>query len=84
MSAHSHRLIVATTTDTVAAVVGLLVSLVVILNLHIMVGLEEGYAASPSEVMDFSLILAVADVALLIIGPALGVLAATRLRRTPH
>jgi hypothetical protein len=84
MSAHSHRIIAATTTDTLAAFVGLVVSMVVILNLHIMVGLEEGYAASPREVLDFSIVLAIADIVLLIIGPALGVLAATRLRRASH
>lgn len=81
MSAHSHRILVATATDTLAAIVGLVVSLVVILNLHILAGLEEGYAATPSQVLEFSVFLAIADIALLTIGPALGILAATRLRR---
>lgn len=54
-----------------ATLAGLWVALIVVLNLHILVGLEEGYAASPAEVLDHSVLLAVVDVVLLIGGPAL-------------
>ena len=59
---------------------GLLVAVIIILNLHIIVGLEEGYAASPVEVLEASALLALADVALLIAGPVLGIVVVTRLR----
>lgn len=58
---------------------GLLVAVVIILNLHIIVGLEEGYATSPVDVFESSVLLAVVDVVLLVTGPALGILALTRL-----
>ena len=54
---------------------GLIVATIAILNLHILVGLEEGYAASPRQVWDFSGVLAVLDVGLLVAGPVLGALA---------
>ncbi|MDV3219847.1 hypothetical protein [Intrasporangium sp.] len=64
-----------------AALVGAVVAVIVILNLHILVGLEEGYAAGPADVVAWSPLLAVADIALLVAGPVLGVVAAARLRR---
>ena len=60
---------------TVGAVGGLIVAAVAILNLHILVGLEEGYAASPREAWEFSGVLAVIDVGVLVAGPLLGALA---------
>jgi hypothetical protein len=60
---------------------GLVVSVIVVLNLHILVGLEEGYAASPSQVWDRSAVLAVLDVALFTAGPLLGALAAWKMLR---
>lgn len=67
---------------TVAALVGLALAAIVTLNLHILVGLEQGYAATPAEVLDRSVLLAVVDVVLLVAGPAAGVLLLQRLRRT--
>jgi hypothetical protein len=58
-----------------SAIVGFVVAAIVVLNLHIMVGLEEGYAAPPGDVWSRSPILAALDVVLLAGGPALGVLA---------
>ena len=58
---------------------GLVVSAVVVLNLHILVGLEDGYAASPRDVWDRSAVLAAVDVALLLGGLLLGALAARRI-----
>lgn len=67
---------------TVAALVGLVLAAIVTLNLHILVGLEQGYAATPAEVLDRSVLLGVVDVVLLVAGPAAGVLLLQRLRRT--
>ena len=53
---------------------GLIVAVIVVLNLHILVGLEHGYAAGPREVWDASAALAVVDVALFAAGPLVGVL----------
>lgn len=66
------------------AVAGLAVALVVTLNLHILVGLEQGYGASPSEVFEYSTVLGVFDLLLLVVAPVLGVLAVGRLRRRPR
>ncbi len=65
-----------------AALVGLVVAFIVVLNLHILVGLENGYAASPAEVVDRSLVLAIVDVVLFVGGPAAGILVMSR--RTSH
>lgn len=62
------------------AVAGLVAALVVTLNLHILVGLEQGYAASPSEVFEYSTVLGLFDL-LLVVAPVLGVLGVGRLRR---
>jgi hypothetical protein len=65
----------------IAALVGLIVAVIVTLNLHIAVGLEQGYAATPAEVFDRSVMLGVFDLLLLLAGPAAGVLLLQRLRR---
>lgn len=64
-----------------AAVTGFVVAAIVMLNLHIMVGLEEGYAASPAEVWSWSPLLSALDVALLVGGPLLGIAAVSRVLR---
>lgn len=52
--------------------VGLIVSVIVVLNLHILAGLEQGYAATPREVWDHSALLALADITLLVAGAVFG------------
>jgi hypothetical protein len=64
-----------------AALGGFVVAVIVVLNLHIVVGLEEGYAASPREVGRHSTLLVVADIALLLAGPTVAVMAARKARR---
>lgn len=64
------------------ALIGFLAAVIIIVNLHIFVGLEEGYAASPAQVWEWSPILGAIDLALLVAGPVLGVLAVSR-RRNP-
>lgn len=60
------------------AAFGLVVSGIVVLNLHILSGLEEGYAASAQEVWDHSVPLALTDVALLVAGAVVGGVTAWR------
>jgi hypothetical protein len=60
--------------------VGLVVAAIVTMNLHIWVGLEQGYAASPAEVFERSIVLGLVDIVLLVGLPAAGILAARKLR----
>lgn len=80
MPRNAHRLLANATLYALAVPGGLFVAVIIILNLHIIVGLEEGYAAGPVEVLESSVLVALADVALLIAGPVLGILAVSRLR----
>ncbi len=64
----------------IVGLLGLVGAVIVILNLHIYAGLEEGYAASPAEVWSWSKLLAVVDVGLLVGCPALGIYAVARSR----
>jgi hypothetical protein len=66
--------------SVLAALGGFVVAVIVILNLHILVGLEDGYAASPTDVIEWSVPLGVVDIALLVAGPVLGIVAASRFR----
>lgn len=66
----------------IGAVVGLVVAAIVVLNLHILAGLEAGYAATPQEVWGHSPALAVLDIGLLVGGPALGAVLSGRSRRS--
>jgi hypothetical protein len=73
-----------TTTVVLAAVgalIGLVVAAIVTLNLHIIVGLEQGYAASPAEVFDHSVALGIFDIVLAIAAPVGGALGMLWLRR---
>ena len=80
MPRNAHRALANATLYALAGLGGLFVAVIIILNLHIVVGLEEGYAASPVEVFESSVLVALVDVALLVAGPVLGILAASRLR----
>ena len=62
------------------AIAGAVIAFIVVLNLHIWVGLEEGYAASPADVLDRSLLLVIVDILLLVGGPLLGILLIARRR----
>lgn len=62
--------------------VGLVVSGIVVLNLHILSGVDEGYAASPQEIWSSSVLLAVIDIALLVTGALGGVVTSWRRSRS--
>lgn len=80
MASSERHLLASASLYALAVLGGLIVAVIIILNLHIAVGLEDGYAASPADVFDSSVILALADVALLVAWPALGILAMSKLR----
>ena len=65
----------------VGFVVGLIIAVILVLNLHILVGLEDGYASTPTQVAEFSPALLVVDVLLTVGLPVLGAMAAVRLFR---
>lgn len=67
--------------SVIAAVAGLVSAVIVVLNLHIAAGLEQGYAASPREVWDRSPLLGLTDVALLVGGPLLALFLVAKVRR---
>lgn len=82
MAGSGIRAIAATIVGIAGAIAGLVVALIVIFNLHTIAGLEEGYGSTPAQVVDHSVLLAVADVALLAGGALGGVLAAGWFRRS--
>ena len=81
MSSQARHTVMTMALSVVAALGGFVVAVIAILNLHILVGLEAGYAASPADVFERSVLLGMVDIALLVAGPMLGVVAASRLRR---
>ena len=82
MSRRARRPAAAAVAYASAALAGLLVATIVVVNLHIALGLEDGYTTRPADVLEASTLLALADVALLVAGP---VLALARLRsRSRH
>ena len=66
---------------TAAAIAGLVVAAVVTLNLHIFLGVEDGYMATPTQVIDRSVWILVVDVLLLIALPTAAVTLVLRIRR---
>jgi hypothetical protein len=80
ISRTAHRILASVLVVTGAGA-GLLTAVVLTLNLHIMVGLEQGYQASPQQVLDFSSLLLAVDLVLLVALPTTGVLLARWLLR---
>ncbi len=64
-----------------AAFGGLVMAMIALFNLHIIVGLEQGYAATPEQVMEFSPVLAVLDVLILVVAPIAAMAATWWVRR---
>ena len=76
MPAERRRRLATAVLCAIGAVAGLIVAVIVVLNLHIVAGLEEGYAATPAQVVDHSPALAAVDAVFLVATPMLGVLVA--------
>ena len=66
--------------SVLGAFTGLAIAVVTVLNLHIFTGVVDGYMASPADVVEHSVLLAVIDVLLLVAAPALAVFIVARLR----
>lgn len=68
--------------DTViGAILGLVAGAIIAINLIITAGVERGYEASLIEVFEENALVAVAAVAILVVGPVVGVIIARRIRR---
>lgn len=80
MPSQARHTVITMALSVIAALGGFVVAVIVILNLHILVGLEDGYAASPADVFAWSAILGVVDIGLLAAGPVLGFVTASRFR----
>ena len=65
-------------------VAGLVIAIVVTLNLHILLGVEDGYMATPTQVLERSVWILVVDVVLLVAAPVLAAILVIRLRRPRH
>jgi len=52
MSSQARHTVMTMALSVVAALGGFVVAVIAILNLHILVGLEAGYAASPADVFE--------------------------------
>jgi hypothetical protein len=63
------------------AVTGLVIAIVVTLNLHIFAGVENGYLATPAQVLERSAWILAVDVAILVAAPLLALVLVVRLRR---
>lgn len=64
------------------AVAGLVVAIIVTLNLHIFLGVEDGYMASPTQVLERSVWILVVDAVILVTAPVLAIILAMRVRRS--
>ncbi len=67
-----------------AAALAFIPAAIVTLNLHIYLGVEDGYMASPTQVLERSPLLLGVDVVLALAAPALAVLLVVRFRRGRH
>jgi len=75
-----HRL-VTVALSVMAALVAFVPAAIVTLNLHIYLGVEDGYMASPTQVLERSPLLLGVDVLLALGAPALAVVLVVRSRR---
>ena len=66
------------------AVTGFVVAIILTLNLHIFAGVEDGYMATPTQVLERSAWILVVDVVILVAAPLLAVILVIRLRRSRH
>ena len=80
MGRTARRRLVTALLVALGAVMGLAMAMVVVLNLHIFTGVVDGYMASPAQVVEHSVLLAVVDVLLLVTAPVLAIAIVVRFR----
>lgn len=78
---HGRRRLATAALATAGGTAGLIVAIVVTLNLHIFLGVEDGYMATPTQVMDRSGLILVVDALILIALPTLSAVLVHRTRR---
>lgn len=81
---HGRRSLATAALAAAGAIAGLVVAVVVTLNLHIFLGVEDGYMATPTQVIDGSVWILVVDVLILIAFPTVAVSFVLRIRRARH
>ncbi len=81
---HGRGRLVTAALAAAGAIAGLILAVVVTLNLHIFLGVEDGYMATPTQVMDRSVWILVVDALLIIALPTAAVILVLRARRTRH
>ena len=81
---HGRRRLATAALATAGAIAALVVAVIVTLNLHILLGVEDGYMATPTQVMDRSVWILVVDVLILIAFPTAAVTFVLRIRSTVH
>lgn len=64
------------------ALAGLVAASIITLNLHIFLGVEDGYMATPAQVLERSVLILVADAVILVALPSLAIILVVRRRRS--
>jgi uncharacterized BrkB/YihY/UPF0761 family membrane protein len=64
------------------ALAGLVVAIIVTLNLHIFLGVEDGYMASPTQVLERSVWILVVDAVIVVAAPVLATILVVRQRHS--
>jgi ABC-type antimicrobial peptide transport system permease subunit len=82
MDSNVRRRLTTVSLSVLGALAGLVGAVIVTLNLHILVGLEDGYMAGPTQVLERSVWLLVMDAVILVAAPVLAVILVVRLRRS--
>lgn len=82
MGSDIRRRLVTASLGVFGALAGLVVAIIVTLNLHIFLGVEDGYMASPTQVLERSVWILVVDAVVLVAAPVIAVILVVRLRRS--
>jgi hypothetical protein len=82
MSSGTRRRLATVALSALGALAGLVIASIVTLNLHIFLGVEEGYMAGPTQIVERSSWLLVVDAVILVAAPVLAIILVVRLRRS--
>jgi hypothetical protein len=82
MSSGTRRRLATVALSALGALAGLVIASIVALNLHIFLGVEEGYMAGPTQIVERSSWLLVVDAVILVAAPVLAIILVVRLRRS--